>query len=209
MLFDFAELAPKERYKLLTATVVPRPIALVSTRGRNGTVNAAPFSFFNVFSEDPAILMLGLEAARDGGLKHTTQNILDGGDFVVNLVDEALAEAMVACAAPFPADESEFDAAGLTPLASSKVTSPRISEAPVSLECVTFQVTEVKNRRHLVMGEIVALHARDGLVDPQNLHLDWAQYQPVGRLFANGYIRTHDRFDMAIPALPANPASQT
>ncbi|MFL5115508.1 MAG: flavin reductase family protein, partial [Microvirga sp.] len=92
--FDFAELPQRQRYKLLVGLVVPRPIALVTTLGPGGVVNAAPFSFFNVFSEEPPLVVLGLQSHPDGALKDTAANIREIGSFVVNLVDEGLAERM-------------------------------------------------------------------------------------------------------------------
>ena len=197
--FDLAELAPKERYKLLVSLVVPRPIALVSTVSRAGVVNAAPYSFFNVFSEDPALVVLGLERKPEGALKDTTQNIRDTGEFVVNLVDEAIAEAMNLCAADVPATVSEPALAGLTPVPSQRVDAPRLAEAPASLECRRHVALEVGYGRQLVCGEVLAVHVREGLVDPATLRLDWQRYAPIGRLFADLYCRTHDVFEMARP----------
>ncbi|MFZ4807939.1 MAG: flavin reductase family protein [Hyphomicrobiaceae bacterium] len=105
--FDFAKLAPIERYKLLIGVVVPRPIALVTSIDENGLVNAAPFSFFNVFSEDPAQIVLGLQHKAPGNPKDTTRNLSQREEFVVNMVDEPLAETMNLCATDFPADVSE------------------------------------------------------------------------------------------------------
>ena len=205
MHFDFETLPPRERYKLLTATVLPRPIALVSTLNEDGGVNAAPFSFFNVFSEEPALVVLGLEGAKDsegalnGRYKHTTENIFRTGEFTVNLVDEDIVEAMVKCAANAPAGISELPFAGLTASAPVKIGTPSISEAPVSLECRSYDMLKVSDTRVLALGEVLALKARDGLIDPVTGYLDWDQYHPVGRLYANGYVRTGDRFDIAIP----------
>ena len=109
MKIDFQEISPRERYKLLSSTVIPRPIALVSTRGIDGVDNAAPYSFFNVFSEDPPILILGLQNKDDGAPKDTARNILDTSEFVVNLIDRKMAEAMNNCAVDFPPEISEFD----------------------------------------------------------------------------------------------------
>lgn len=200
MIFDFEKLAPKDRYKLLSATVVPRPIALVTTRDADGNDNAAPFSFFNVFSEDPPILILGLQIRPDGRVKDTTLNIRRSGEYVVNLVDEPIAEAMVVCAADFPAGESETTAAGLSLLPSTKIEPARIAESPVSFECRRKQTLQLGAERDLVIGEVLAMHVRDGIIDPETLRLDWANYQPVGRLFVNRYIRTGDVFNMEIPA---------
>ncbi len=202
MLIDFEKITPHERYKLLTAAVVPRPIALVSTLGPDGTVNAAPFSFFNVFSEDPALAVLGLQHAPDGSVKDTTRHILDTGEFVINLVDTRLAEAMATCAARLPANISEIEAAGLTVSQSMHIKTPRITEAPVSLECRTWEIRQITATRHLAIGEIVALNARDGLVDPDTFYFDMDAYEPVGRLVANSYCHTNDRFELKVPTYP-------
>lgn len=200
MIFDFEELAPKDRYKLLSATVVPRPIALVTTRDAEGHDNAAPFSFFNVFSEDPPILILGLQRRPDGRVKDTAINIRRSGEYVINLVDESIAKAMIVCAADFPPGESEPAAAGFSLLASEKIEPARIAEAPVSFECRRTLTVQLSAERDLVIGEVLVMHVRDGIIDPDTLRLDWANYHPVGRLFVDRYIRTGDVFNMEIPA---------
>jgi flavin reductase (DIM6/NTAB) family NADH-FMN oxidoreductase RutF len=182
----FPELDPRERYKLLCATIVPRPIALVTSVGRDGVVNAAPFSFFNVFSEDPPLIVLGLQHKPDKAPKDTTRNIAETGAFVVNLVDEDLAEAMNVCAIDFPSAISEIDAAGLNLVAGVDVPVPRIAQAPFALECRREVALAFGPHRELLVGEIVRLHARDGLIDPERLRVDTEAYHPVGRLFGDG-----------------------
>ena len=145
--------------------MIPRPIALVTTLGPTGVVNAAPFSFFNMFSESPPLCVLGLQRKPDGGLKDTSAHIRDRGAFVVNLVDEALGEQMNICAIDFPPEISEIDAAKLTLLPSEKVEIPRIAEAPAALECRHYTTLEVSRERRLAIGEIVHVHVRDGLWD--------------------------------------------
>src|SRR5947209_20366983 len=105
--FDPAAMAQRDRYKLLIGLVIPRPIALVTTLGPTGIVNAAPFSFFNIFSESPPLAVLGLQARPNGGLKDTSAHIRDRGAFVINLVDEALGRQMNQCAVDFPPEVSE------------------------------------------------------------------------------------------------------
>ncbi len=200
MFLDFENLASKDRYKLLTATVVPRPIALVTTRNGDGSTNAAPFSFFNVFSEAPPLVVLGLQSKPDLTLKDTTQNIRLTGEFVVNLVDEDIAERMVVCAADFPTNENETMTAGFTLGKSENIDVDYIVEAPVSLECRRVTVLQFAKTRDLAIGEIVGMHARDGLIDPDTYRINWDLYNPIGRLYADQYIRTHDRFSMGIPA---------
>src|SRR5690349_17721662 len=110
---DFTTLPQHDRYKLLCALVIPRPIALVTTLAPDGTVNAAPFSFFNVFSDDPPLLVLGLQSRPDGTPKDTPANVRERGSFVVNLVDESIADQMNTCAVDFPRDMSEVEIAQL------------------------------------------------------------------------------------------------
>jgi flavin reductase (DIM6/NTAB) family NADH-FMN oxidoreductase RutF len=191
MEWDFGALGTAGRYKLLVALVTPRPIAFVSTRGRDGVENAAPFSFFNVLAEDPPVVIVSIERRSDGRSKDSGRNVLETGEFVVNMVDEALLDRMHLCSVEFPPEVSEFAQAGLTAAPSRKVAAPRIAEAPVSMECrLHTRVPFVK--RDLVIGEIVWLHVRDGIVDPQTLRVA-PDYAPVGRLYANLYTRTRDR----------------
>jgi len=193
----FADLEPRERYKLLCATVVPRPIALVTSVGSDGVVNAAPFSFFNVFSEDPPLVVLGLQHKPEETRKDTTRNIAEMGVFVVNLVDEALAEGMNICAIDFPPEASEIEAARLDLLPGVDVAVPRIAQAPFALECRRTVALAFGPQRELLVGEVLRLHAREGLMDPARLSIDMDAYHPVGRLFGDdGYARQRDRFDL-------------
>jgi flavin reductase (DIM6/NTAB) family NADH-FMN oxidoreductase RutF len=144
---DFSARTPHDRYKLLCALIVPRPIALVTTLGRDGTVNAAPFSFFNVFAEEPALIAIGLNSQADGSLKDTSANIRDTGAFTVNLIDQTLAARMNTCAVNFPADMSEIDAAQLSTLPGAAIPVPRVAEAPAALECRHYVTLEVSRFR--------------------------------------------------------------
>lgn len=201
MEFEFASLAPKLRYKLLIGLVVPRPIALVTTMAPNGTVNAAPFSFFNVFSEDPALVVVGIDRRQGESRKDTASNIAATGEFVVNLVDETIAEAMSLCGVDFPPGESELDFAGLTPAPMRCVACMGLAEAPAALECRLWQTIAVANGRELVIGEVLAAHLRDDLVDPATLRIDHAAYRPIGRLAGDGYCLTRDTFELVRPTL--------
>jgi flavin reductase (DIM6/NTAB) family NADH-FMN oxidoreductase RutF len=192
----FAHLAPRDRYKLLCATITPRPIALVTTIGANDVVNAAPFSFFNVFSEEPALIVLGLEHKPDNAPKDTARNIAATGVFVVNLVDEALADAMNITAIDFPPDESEIAAAGLTLNPGTEIPVPHIAEAPFALECRREVSLAFGPQRELLVGEVLRLHARPGLLDRDRARIDADNYHPVGRLFGNGYSRQNNRFEL-------------
>jgi flavin reductase (DIM6/NTAB) family NADH-FMN oxidoreductase RutF len=190
------DLSPHDRYKLLCGVVVPRPIALVTTLDANGAVNAAPFSFFNVFSEDPPLVVLGLQNKADRTPKDTTRNIHRDGEFVVHMVDEALASAMNDCAIDFPSGDSEVAATGLVTLASVDVKVPRLAAAPFALECRRSVSLAFGPGRELLVGEVLRVHARDGLVDTSNMYIDFAAYRPIGRLFGNLYSYQREIFAM-------------
>ncbi|MEA2831952.1 MAG: hypothetical protein QOG66_154 [Methylobacteriaceae bacterium] len=202
MTFDFETLPQPQRYKLLVGLVVPRPIALVTSVGPDGIVNAAPFSFFNVFSEEPPLVVLGLQSRPDGAIKDTPANIRETGAFVVNLVDEALAEQMNICAVDFPRGESEIAAAGLDLCAGTASPVPRIATAPVALECRHYMTLEVSRERRLCIGQVVCLHVRDGIVDPSNLRVDIEAYRPVARLHGNYYARLGEVFQLVRQSYP-------
>jgi flavin reductase (DIM6/NTAB) family NADH-FMN oxidoreductase RutF len=197
MEFDLASLSARDRYKLLGGLVVPRPIALVTSRSAEGHDNAAPFSFFNVLAEEPPIVVLGLGITASGGAKDTTNNIRDTGEFVVNLVDEPLAEAMNLCAIDFPPEMSEVEVAGFALQPSDLIEPARIAQAPVSMECRRYATLQPPGpERYIVLGEVLCLHVRGDIVDPATLRIDRTAYAPVGRLFGGGYCRTEDRFEL-------------
>lgn len=185
-----------DRYKLLCAVVVPRPIALVTTLDANGAVNAAPFSFFNVFSEDPPLIVLGLQHKPDGTAKDTTRNIHRDGEFVVHMVDEALASVMNDCAVDFPSSESEVGALGLATSPSLDVRVPRLAAAPFALECRRNVALAFGPGRELLVGEVLRVHAREGLLDTESMYVDLAAYKPIGRLFGNLYSYQREPFTM-------------
>ena len=191
-----AEVSPHERYKLLIGLVIPRPIAWISTRSANGVANCAPFSFFNVFSEEPPLCVIGINPRSDGAMKHSLKNIRRTREFVVNLVDEATANAMHVSSRELPEDESEFESAGLSEAPAALVQHPRIAEAAACLECRLERVIEISGTRQLVLGEIVLVHARDGIIDPQTKRISEERYRPIGRLFADRYCTTRQRFNL-------------
>jgi len=196
MEFDLADLGPQEAYKLLIGTVVPRPIALVTTLCPGGVVNAAPFSFFNAFSFDPCLVALGIESRAGGGPKDTVRNIRDTLEFVVNMVDEAIAERMNICATDFPPELGELAAAGFTTAPSAKVAPPRIAEAPAWLECRRYMNIEIARGRNIVLGEVLHIAFRDRVVDRARLYVDRDRYRPIGRLAGSGYVTQGTAFDM-------------
>jgi flavin reductase (DIM6/NTAB) family NADH-FMN oxidoreductase RutF len=191
--WDFSMLDRASRYKLLVGLVVPRPIALVTTVSAAGVVNAAPFSFFNLLADEPPIVILSIEDRDDGRVKDSARNIGDNGEFVVNLVDEAIAQRMHACSVDYPPEVSELDQVGFTRVASVQVGAPRLAEAPAALECRLHSRIDIE-ARHLLIGQVCHLHVRDGMVDAATLRVQMENYHPVGRLFANRYTRTRDQF---------------
>jgi flavin reductase (DIM6/NTAB) family NADH-FMN oxidoreductase RutF len=190
------KLPPAQQYKLLSSTVVPRPIALVTTRSVNGHDNAAPYSFFNALGEDPPVLVLGLQENGDRTLKDTTVNIRDTGQFVVHMVDEAIAERMNVCAVDFPSGVNECEAAGLTLVPSDRVRPPRIAESPVAFECEKIALIQVSAGRHIALGKAITMHVRENIIDPKTLRIDTEAYRPIGRLFGSLYTHTQDQFEM-------------
>jgi flavin reductase (DIM6/NTAB) family NADH-FMN oxidoreductase RutF len=157
-------------------------------------VNAAPFSFFNMFSESPPLAVLGLQVRPDGGLKDTAAHIRDRGEFVINLVDEALGEQMNQCAVDFPPEISEIDVARLTTRPSEKIKTPYIAEAPAALECRHYTTLEVSASRRIAIGEILHIHVRAGLWDTEKMRIDMKAYRPLARLFGNFYASLSEPF---------------
>jgi flavin reductase (DIM6/NTAB) family NADH-FMN oxidoreductase RutF len=186
----------RDRYKLLCGLVVPRPVALVTSLSEDGVVNAAPFSFFNVFSEEPAVAVLGLNARPEGGAKDTKRNIAASGEYVIHLVSDSQANAMNVCAVNFPPDISEIDKAGFTLKPSRMVKPPTIVEAPVALETKLMQIIPVSPTRDVVLGEIIRFKARPGIVDPEKLYVDIEKYRPLARLFGNLYASFGEVFEV-------------
>ncbi|TBF83649.1 flavin reductase family protein [Rhizobium leguminosarum] len=199
--FDFKQLTERERYKLMIGTVIPRPIALVTTVDENGRINAAPFSFFNCLSADPPILAIGVENNADMSFKDTGHNIRMTEVFTVNIVSFAIAEAMHVCGAKYPRGVDELKEAGLTAMPGEKVASSFIAEAPAAFECRRHVTLELGRSRQIVMGEIVYAHYRDGVVDPERLHVDPAAVDAIARLGGDTCATIRDRFEMLTPKL--------
>jgi len=200
--FDFTQISAQDRYRLLTNFIGPRPIALVSTLSDNGQDNAAPMSFFNVFSHDPAIVILGIQTKPDGQEKDTVRNIRHRQEFVVNMVDMAIAEAMLVCGLAVAPDVDEISLAGLTAAACHKVTARRVVESPCAMECRVERLIDF-GRRVIVLGEVVHMHVRRDCLDSEGRYVDPDRYQPIARLHADNYITSDRQFEMAAPSLGA------
>ncbi len=198
MQFDFAKLSARDRYKLLVATVVPRPIAWVVTQDPQGVLNAAPYSFFNVFSGDPPVVVIGIGGREPGDAKDTGGNIRRNQQFVVNLVGQANAEAMNVTAIDFPPEVDEIAQAGLHTLPSLHVAPPRIAESPVAMECERLATLEIGSDRALVLGRVLAMHVADeAVLDAARCYIDTPKLELIGRMHGAGwYARTTDLFEM-------------
>jgi flavin reductase (DIM6/NTAB) family NADH-FMN oxidoreductase RutF len=200
MFFDMEQLPADSRYKILTATVTPRPIAWVTTVSEKGVVNAAPFSFFNVMGHEPPTVALGLLAG-EGRFKDTATNILETGEFVVNLVSEANARAMNVTCIDAPPEIDELGLAGLTPVASHAIRPPRIAESPVSFECKTLTSLVTGPRQTAVIGRVVGAHVDTSAVqDGERCHIDTQALQLIARMHGRGwYARCTDLFQLDRP----------
>ena len=205
MQIDTQVLKPEAMHKLMIGCVVPRPIAWVSTVDAEGVANLAPFSYFMAITHDPPTIAFSASprAAYAGvpGKKDTLRNVEVTREFVVNLVDDALAEAMNVTSGEYPPEVDEFAQAGLTTAPSVKVKAPRVAAAPINMECHLQQIIPIGNRpSHLVIGRIVHLHLRDDVYDPSGGRIDMHRLRPVGRLAGNLYTHVHDIFEMKRPS---------
>lgn len=202
---NMSGLTPSQRYKLITGSVMPRPIALVTTLNADGSCNAAPYSAFNYMCEDPPLLAIGVErygeeSHRQGEIKDTLRNILERGEFVVNFVDGPMLERMVQCATDFPAGVGEAQAVGFDLAPSALVAPPRIADAPACWECRRFSILEFSRIRAIVFGEILSMHFRDGLLDEGTLRVNVDKYEPYGRLGGPNYCETTRRVRLLTPS---------
>jgi flavin reductase (DIM6/NTAB) family NADH-FMN oxidoreductase RutF len=196
MLFDLSQTTPNQNYNLLIGLVAPRPIAWITSMDLAGKLNAAPFSAYNYVGIDPPIVAIGVANRPGPGVvgKDTAQNIRNTREFVINVVDENLAQAMNICAIEFPPGVNELEQAKLTTAPSTLVKVPRIAESPASLECREFTTIEM-GRSRVILGQVVAIHVRDEFVDPKGPYIRADQLHAIGRMNGLGaYVRTRDAF---------------
>ncbi len=199
MEFDFAQLGGADRYKLMSAAITPRPIAWITSIALDGTPNAAPYSFFNMMGADPPLLAVGMMRRPDGSHKDSARNIIDRGEFVVNLVSETDAAAMNVTCIDAPPDFDELAHAGLETVPSISIAPPRIASAPVSMECRLFQHVEA-GQTSIMLGEVLRFHIADALVDAERLHVDTLAMKLVARMHGAGwYSRPSELFQMTRP----------
>ena len=201
MFFDASTLSSRNAYRLMIGSVLPRPIAWVSTISDAGQGNLAPFSFFTAITSAPPTICFSA-SHRGGGPKDTVRNIRETREFVVNVVDEAVAEAMNATSEEAPPHVDELLAATLTPAPSRLVRPHGVAEAPIRMECRLDRLVDVgrdEDGATLVLGEIVAWHVRDELFDAERLRIRIDRLNAIGRMAGDWYTRTRDQFEMVRP----------
>jgi flavin reductase (DIM6/NTAB) family NADH-FMN oxidoreductase RutF len=201
MIIECSTLAARDLYPWLSSSIMPRPIAWVSTISPEGRTNLAPFSFFQCVTANPPTLLFIPANDREGKKKHTLHNIEHVSEFVVNTVPFALAEKMNATAALLPYGESEFETFGIAAARSVRIRPPRVAAAPVAFECTLHSIVRIGEgplAANVVFGSIQLIHVDDavlganGLPDPGKLDL-------VGRLGGELYTRTTERFALKRP----------
>lgn len=201
MRLDFSSLKPRDAYAWMISTILPRPIAWVSTISADGRTNLAPFSFFQGVCANPPTLMFVPVNTREGAKKDTTRNIEAVPEFVVNLVPFALAEQMNACSAMLPHGESEFEKFGIAATPSEKVRPPRVAAAPVAFECALDRIVHIGEgplAANVMFGRILVAHVSDAVLDADG-KADPAKLDLIARLGGDGYARTTDRFSLDRP----------
>ncbi|SDG81741.1 NADH-FMN oxidoreductase RutF, flavin reductase (DIM6/NTAB) family [Planococcus glaciei] len=192
---DPTQQTERENYKLLVGTVIPRPIAFVTSMSADGLVNAAPFSYFNIVSSDPPLLSVSVQS-RAGVLKDTARNAIEAGEFVIHVVDESNVAEVNKTAASLPPEESEIDLTGLTLIPSEVVKVPSVEQAKVRFECQLEQAVELSGTR-LLIGKVVRFHIdesiyENGRINPETL-------KPVSRLAGTNYAKLGEIFSMKRP----------
>lgn len=211
MFIDFARANIQARYHLLTSSVVPRPIAWVSSMSKEGKANLAPFSFFNAVCSEPPIVVFcpGVKALQkaDESMefveKDTLRNIKEQGQFVINVVNFDMAEKMNATSGDYPPEVDEFRACGLTTVPSQMVQPLGVKESPVRLECRLYQhiaVGEGLGSGNMILGEVLCMHIADAILDSKS-RIDSQALDAIGRLGGNFYTRTRDIFSLTRPSL--------
>lgn len=190
----------RDNYKLLIGSIIPRPIAFVTSKSKTGILNGAPFSYFNIVSSNPPLISLSIQR-KEGEMKDTARNIIEGKEFVVHIVDETNVEKINITAASLPPHESEIELAGLTPVESTKIKVPGIKEAKIRIECVLEQSIELGGQEmpgcDLLIGKVVQFHVDEELYS--NGRIDQVKLAAVSRLAGNFYAKIGNMFEIERP----------
>ncbi len=197
---DPKSMTERDNYKFLIGSIIPRPIAFVTSKTNSGVINGAPFSYFNIVSSNPPMISISIQRSA-GNQKDTARNILEQKEFVVHIVDEDNVEKINQTAASLPSDKSEIELAKLSLVDSEKVSVPGIREAKVRFECVLERAIPLPNDDNpgsdLIIGRIVQYHIDediydDGKIDPRGL-------RAVSRLAGANYAKIGDMFELIRP----------
>ncbi|KKK38139.1 hypothetical protein WQ57_09995 [Mesobacillus campisalis] len=197
---DPSQNTERENYKFLIGSIIPRPIAFVTTISKDGVLNGAPFSYFNIVTSNPPMISLSIQRS-EGKQKDTARNITDTKEFVVHIVDEHNVEKINKTAASLPAEQSEIELAQLTPIASSKITVPGVREAKVRMECILEHTLELGGTdspgSDFIIGKVVQFHIEDDIY--QNGRIDPRGLAAVSRLAGTNYAKIGEMFSLERP----------
>ncbi|MHC5224938.1 flavin reductase family protein [Ignatzschineria sp. LJL83] len=201
MQYDFRDISPDLIYKLMASTIVPRPIAWITTKSKTGVVNAAPFSFFNMMGSEPPVVAVGLQGKVGGKLKDTTQNILDTKEFVVNLVPHNMAISMNETSREYSEDDNELEIGHISTMPAILVKAPLIKDVPVSFECVSISEVQTGASQYVILGEVKICHIADEfLLDRNAVYVDTEKMNLISRMHGRGwYSQNKDLFLMERP----------
>jgi flavin reductase (DIM6/NTAB) family NADH-FMN oxidoreductase RutF len=200
MKLDPSTVSSDAAYHWLAATIVPRPIAWVSTLNENGTANLAPFSFFTGVTSEPVTCLICVARNKQGEKKDTWRNVERTGEYVIHVVPDALGQQMNATSRSLPYGVDEFEVAGVTKAPSDLVAPPRVVESPVAMECRLDRIVPVGppgDDTAIIIGQVLLWHVHDDVL--VNGRIDLGRLDAIGRTAGAGYVRTRDRFDMVRP----------
>lgn len=194
-------MSERENYKFLIGSIIPRPIAFITTQSENGVVNAAPFSYFNIVSANPPMISVSVQR-RDGMMKDTARNIMNTKEFVVHIVNQGILRDVNETADELDMDESEITRTHFTLVSSDKISVPAVNEAKIRFECILEQAvqlgdTDAKISCDLLIGKIVCYHIEQSLYHKGRI--DAQALQPVARLAGNTYSLLGETFDLKRP----------
>jgi flavin reductase (DIM6/NTAB) family NADH-FMN oxidoreductase RutF len=204
MILHMPDLTAVEKQNWLLSAVAPRPIALASTINREGQVNLSPFSFFNVFSSEPPILIFSpARRIRDGSRKHTLMNIEEVGEVAISIVDASILGKVNIASAEYPDGVNEFQRAGFTEMKSLKIRPPFVKESKISMECKVIELKPMGRQGgagNLVICEVLVMHIDERILD-ENMKICPIKLHPVARLGADWYaeITEHNLFSLPKP----------
>jgi flavin reductase (DIM6/NTAB) family NADH-FMN oxidoreductase RutF len=195
MQIDIQELAPAQRQSWLQHAIAPRPIAFASTISKDGNVNLSPFSFFNIFSANPPIVIFSpARRVRDNTIKHTLENVMDVAEVAINICDYDMVQQVSLSSCEYPKGVDEFDKAGFTKQTASIIKPPLVKEAKIKLECKVNEIKslgENKGAGQLVIAEVLIMHVDDNILTEDKLGIDQTKINLIARLGGDWYCQTN------------------